>query len=205
MTEPHRCAWADPKQPLYLDYHDLEWGVPQRDPQALYELLTLEGFQAGLAWITVLKKREAFRRAFGGFDPEVVSRFGEGDVMRILADANVIRSRAKIEAAISGARAALRMREDGQDLSSFLWSFVDGRPIQGAYAAAGEVPVSKPLSAELSKALKAKGFSFVGPVIIYAFMQACGMVNDHLTDCFRHEPIRRMGEGWPEKSQRVRI
>ena len=194
MTEPRRCPWASPTEPLYLAYHDEEWGGPLRDPRALYELLTLEGFQAGLAWITVLKKREAFRRAFGGFDPEVVARYGEGDVMRILGDAGVIRSRAKIEAAINGARATLKMRDEGQDLSQFLWSFVDGRPIQNAPQTAADVPASTPLSAEISKALKAKGFSFVGPVIVYAFMQACGMVNDHLVPCFRHEPIRRMGE-----------
>jgi DNA-3-methyladenine glycosylase I len=189
-----RCPWANPNEPLYLAYHDEEWGTPLRDPRALYELLTLEGFQAGLAWITVLKKRAAFRRAFEGFRPEVVASYGESDVMRILGDANVIRSRAKIEAAVNGARTALKMREQGQDLSQFLWSFVDGRPIQNAYGRMADVPASTPLSAEISKALKDKGFNFVGPVIVYAFMQACGMVNDHLVGCFRHEPIRRMGE-----------
>ena len=189
-----RCPWANSNEPLYLAYHDEEWGVPLRDPRALYELLTLEGFQAGLAWITVLKKREAFRRAFEGFRPEVVASYGEADVMRILGDANVIRSRAKIEAAVNGARTALKMREQGQDLSQFLWGFVDGRPIQNAYERMADVPASTPLSAEISKALKSKGFNFVGPVIVYAFMQACGMVNDHLVACFRHEPIRRMGE-----------
>jgi DNA-3-methyladenine glycosylase I len=194
VTEPHRCAWANAKEPLYLAYHDEEWGAPLRDPRALYELLTLEGFQAGLAWITVLRKRDAFRRAFHGFDPEVVARYGEGDVGRILADAGVIRSRAKIEAAISGARATLDMRDAGQDLSQFLWSFTDGKPIQNHFETMTDVPASTPLSAELSKALKSKGFNFVGPVIVYAFMQACGMVNDHLVPCFRHEPIRRMGE-----------
>jgi DNA-3-methyladenine glycosylase I len=194
MADLHRCPWANSKEPLYLAYHDEEWGAPLRDPRALYELLTLEGFQAGLAWITVLKKREAFRQAFRGFDPEVVARFGEADIARILADPGVIRSQAKIQAAINGAKATLALRDAGQDLSQFLWSFVDGRPIQNAYATMGEVPASTPLSAELSKALKAKGFNFVGPVIVYAFMQACGMVNDHLVTCFRHTPIRRMGE-----------
>ena len=191
---PERCGWANPSEPLYLDYHDAEWGTPLRDERALYELLTLEGFQAGLAWITVLKKRDAFRRAFDGFRIETVAGYGEGDVRRILADAGVIRARNKIEAAVNGARIALRMREEGQDLSAFLWSFVDGRPIQNRFESMAEVPAQTPLSAELSKALKAKGFSFVGPVITYAFMQACGMVNDHLTCCFRHDPIRRMGE-----------
>jgi DNA-3-methyladenine glycosylase I len=189
-----RCPWANPNEPLYLAYHDQEWGTPLHDPRALYELLTLEGFQAGLAWITVLKKRDAFRRAFEGFRPEVVASYAESDVMRLLGDPNIIRSRAKIEAAIDGARISLKMREQGHDLSQFLWSFVDGRPIQNAYERMAEVPASTPLSAEISKALKSKGFNFVGPVIVYAFMQACGMVNDHLVGCFRHEPIRRMGE-----------
>ena len=187
-----RCPWANPAEPLYLAYHDQEWGTPLRDPRALYELLTLEGFQAGLAWITVLKKRDAFRRAFEGFRPEVVASYGEADVLRLLGDANVIRSRAKIEAAINGARISLKMREQGHDLSQFLWSFVDGRPIQNAYERMAEVPASTPLSAEISKALKSKGFNFVGPVIVYAFMQANGMVNDHLVGCFRHEVVRRL-------------
>ena len=195
MTE--RCPWANPNEPLYLAYHDEEWGAPLRDERALYELLTLEGFQAWLAWITVLKKREAFRRAFEGFRPEVVAQYGESDIRRIVADANVIRSRSKIEAAIAGARVTLRLREQGTDLGTFLWSFVDGRPIQNHWESVTQVPASTPLSTEISKALKAKGFNFVGPVIVYAFMQACGMVNDHLVGCFRHEPIRRMGEAWP--------
>jgi DNA-3-methyladenine glycosylase I len=191
---PHRCSWANPNEPLYLAYHDEEWGVPLRDERALYELLTLEGFQAGLAWITVLKKREAFRRAFEGFRPETVARYGEADVVRILADPGVIRARAKIEAAIGGARAVLKLREQGQDLSAFLWSFTGGKPIQNRFESMADVPAQTPLSAEISKALKAKGFNFVGPVIVYAFMQACGMVNDHVVGCFRHDPIRRMGE-----------
>ena len=195
MTE--RCPCANPNEPLYLAYHDEEWGAPLRDERALYELLTLEGFQAGLACITVLKKRAAFRRAFEAFRPEVVAQYGESDIRRIAADASVIRSRAKIEAAIAGARATLRLREQGTDLGTFLWSFVDGRPIQNTWARMDEVPASTPLSTELSKALKAKGFNFVGPVIVYAFMQACGMVNDHLVGCFRHAEIRRMGEAWP--------
>jgi len=149
-----RCPWANPKEPLYLAYHDEEWGTPLRDERALYELLTLEGFQAGLAWITVLKKRDAFRRAFEGFRPEVVAQYGESDIRRIVADANVIRSRAKIEAAIAGARCTLKLREQGTDLGTFLWSFVDGRPIQNNWASMADVPASTPLSAEISKALK---------------------------------------------------
>jgi DNA-3-methyladenine glycosylase I len=191
---PHRCSWANPNEPLYLAYHDEEWGTPLRDERALYELLTLEGFQAGLAWITVLKKREAFRRAFEGFRPDTVAHYGESDVARILADPGVIRSRAKIEAAIGGARAVLRMRAEGQSLPDFLWSFTDGKPIQNDFASPADVPAQTPLSVEISKALRKKGFNFVGPVIVYAFMQACGMVNDHVVACFRHAPIRRMGE-----------
>ena len=191
MTE--RCPWANPAEPLYIAYHDEEWGEPLRDERALYELLTLEGFQAGLAWITVLKKRDAFRRAFEGFRPEVVAQYGESDIRRIVADANVIRSRAKIEAAIAGARCVLKLREQGTDLGTYLWSYVDGRPIQNHWERMTDVPASTPLSTELSKALKARGFNFVGPVIVYAFMQAVGMVNDHLTCCWRHDEVSRLG------------
>ncbi len=187
-----RCPWADPRDPLYLRYHDEEWGVPLRDARGLYELLTLEGFQAGLAWIVVLRKRENLRAAFRGFDPEAVARFDDADVARLLADPGIIRSRAKILAAIAGARVALDMREAGEDLSTFLWGFVEDRPLQTHRAVPADVPAATPLSTEIAKALRAKGFKFVGPVIVYAFMQAAGLVNDHLLDCFRYEPIRRM-------------
>jgi len=190
-----RCAWANPKEALYVAYHDEEWGVPERDPRALWEKLVLDGFQAGLSWITILKKRAAFRAAFAGFDPEKVARFGEADRARLLSDAGIIRSRAKIDAAIESARIFLSMREAGEDFSAFIWSFTDGRPIQNAWTAIGQVP-AKTLEAEaLSKALKAKGFKFAGPVIVYAFMQAVGMVNDHVTTCFRHDAVKAMGEG----------
>ena len=181
--------------PLYEAYHDTEWGVPERDARALWEKLVLDGFQAGLAWITILRKREAFRQAFAGFDPEVVARFGEADRARLLADAGIVRSPAKIDAAINGARIWLDMRERGEDFSDFIWSFSDGRTIQNAFSDVGEVPAQTPLAMEMSKALKAKGFRYAGPVIVYAFMQAVGIVNDHLTCCFRHAPIRRMGQG----------
>jgi DNA-3-methyladenine glycosylase I len=192
-TTDGRCAWANPKDALYLAYHDEEWGVPERDAEALWGKLVLDGFQAGLAWITILRKREAFRAAFAGFDPEIVARFGEADRARLLADAGIIRSGAKIDAAIEGARRFLDMREAGEDFSAFLWDFVGGRPIQNRWSAIGEVPAQTLEAEAMSKALKAKGFKFCGPVIVYAFMQAVGMVNDHLTTCFRHEAVRKMG------------
>ncbi len=174
---------------MYRAYHDEEWGVPERDARALWEKLTLDGFQAGLAWITILRKREAFRAAFAGFDPEQVARFGEADVARLLCDAGIVRSRAKIEAAIGGARAFLHMRDAGEDFGAFAWAFVDGRPVQNAWSDRDGVPAQTALSGELSRALRAKGFKFVGPVIVYAWMQACGLVNDHVTACFRHRDL----------------
>ena len=193
MTEvPNRCAWAQRGDALYEDYHDTEWGVPEYDSRALWEKLVLDGFQAGLAWITILRKREAFRAAFANFDPEVVARFGPEDRARLMADAGIIRSNGKIDAAIAGARLYLDMRERGADFSEFLWAFTDGKPITNHWATVGEVPAQTPLAADMAKALKARGFKFCGPVIVYAFMQATGMVNDHVVDCFRHEPVSRM-------------
>jgi DNA-3-methyladenine glycosylase I len=189
-----RCNWRGMAgDPLYEAYHDQEWGVPERDPVALWEKLVLDGFQAGLAWITILRKREAFRAAFAGFNPEAVARFGETDRARLLADAGIVRSAAKIDAAISGARIFLDMREAGEDFSTFLWSFTDGRPIQTFREGLADVPAETPLSREISAALKARGFRFVGPVIVYAFMQAVGMVNDHLVSCHRHAGVLEMG------------
>ena len=186
-----RCAWANPREPIYVAYHDEEWGVPEYDPRALWEKLVLDGFQAGLAWITILKKREAFRAAFADFDPEKVASFGAEDRARLMADAGIIRSNAKIDAAISGARLYLDMRERGEDLSRFLWAFTGGKPIVNHWSSIAQVPAQTPVAAEMSKALKAKGFKFVGPVIVYAFMQAVGMVNDHVTTCFRHSEVAR--------------
>jgi DNA-3-methyladenine glycosylase I len=183
-----RCHWPG-TDPLYVAYHDEEWGVPERDSRALYEKLILDGFQAGLSWITILKKREAFRAAFQGFDPDLIARYGEADVNRLLADAGIVRSRAKIEAAVNSARAYLAMREGGEDFSQFIWSFTDGQVIQNAFADKSQVPAKTPLSEEMSKALSAKGFKFCGPVIVYAFMQAVGVVNDHLTYCHRHAEL----------------
>ena len=175
-----RCAWAE-SDPLMRDYHDTEWGVPVRNSRALWELLMLEGFQAGLAWIIVLRKRDAFRKAFKGFDPAKVARFNEADIERLLSDPGIIRSRAKIEATINAARIYLEMQKSGQDFGSFLWGIVGGKPIQNE----GPLPAQTPLSVEMSKQLKQRGFKFVGPVIVYAFMQAAGMVNDHRPTCFR--------------------
>jgi DNA-3-methyladenine glycosylase I len=185
-AEKVRCAWAV-KDPLMREYHDQEWGVPETDSRALWELLMLEGFQAGLAWIVVLRKREAFQAAFAGFDPEKVARFGEGDVERLMGDARIIRARAKIEATIQGARIYLEMREAGVDFGRFTWELVGGQAIPGT----GVVPASTELSEKVSKELKMRGFKFVGPTICYAWMQAAGMVNDHVRDCFRREVCAR--------------
>ena len=183
MSELRRCAWAE-SDPLLRAYHDREWGVPQHDSRALWELLMLEGFQAGLAWITVLRKREAFREAFHGFDPKIVAGFGKPEVTRLLGNPGIIRSRAKIEATIEGAKIHEEMRRSGEDFSSFVWKLVGGKPIQNK---TGHVPAKTPLSEEVSAALKKRGFKFVGPVIVYAWMQASGMVNDHDLRCFRRK------------------
>jgi DNA-3-methyladenine glycosylase I len=175
-----RCKWAE-SDSLLRDYHDTEWGVPQRDSRALWELLMLEGFQAGLAWIIVLRKRDAFRKAFKGFDPAKVARFREADIERLLQDPGIIRSRAKIEATIQGARIYLEMQKAGEDFAAFLWGIVGGKPIRNE----GLIPTQTPLAEEMSKQLKKRGLKFVGPVIVYAFMQAAGMVNDHSPTCFR--------------------
>ncbi|MDR3739713.1 MAG: DNA-3-methyladenine glycosylase I [Terracidiphilus sp.] len=175
-----RCTWCG-NDPLYVAYHDEEWGVPQHDSRALWELLMLEGFQAGLAWITVLRKREAFRAAFRGFDPEKVARFGAKDIERLMGDSGIIRARAKIEATIAGARIFLAMRDEGVDFAEWAWALAGGKPLQNS----GPVPAQTPLSATISKELKRRGFKFVGPTIVYAWMQAAGMVNDHAPNCFR--------------------
>jgi DNA-3-methyladenine glycosylase I len=181
MSKLHRCAWSE-SDPLLRAYHDQEWGVPEHQSRALWELLMLEGFQAGLAWITVLRKREAFRQAFHHFDPEIVARFAEPDVTRLLGDAGIIRSRAKIEATIKGARIYLEMQGNGEDFSKFVWKLAGGKPIQNK---TGHVPAKTLLSEEISAVLKKRGFKFVGPVIVYAWMQASGIVNDHDPRCFR--------------------
>lgn len=177
-----RCTWAE-SDPLLRDYHDTEWGIPVRDSRALWELLMLEGFQAGLAWIIVLRKRDAFRKAFKGFDPAKVARFTEADIERLLQNQEIIRSRAKIEATIQAARIYLEMQRAGEDFGGFLWGIVGNKPIRNE----GPIPAQTPLAVEMSKQLKKRGFKFVGPVIVYAFMQAAGMVNDHSPACFRRD------------------
>jgi DNA-3-methyladenine glycosylase I len=179
-----RCSWAD-NDPLLRDYHDSEWGVPCYDSRMLWELLMLEGFQAGLAWITVLRKRDAFRKAFRQFNPAKVAMFSETDIKKLLENPGIIRSRAKIEATIKGAQIFVEMKSTGEDFSSFLWSFADGKPIQTE----GSIQAQTPLAVEMSKELRKRGFKFVGPVIVYAFMQAAGIVNDHSPDCFRRKAV----------------
>jgi DNA-3-methyladenine glycosylase I len=180
-----RCAWAQ-SDPLLASYHDEEWGVPEHDSRALWEKLMLDGFQAGLSWLTILRKRAAFRQAFRGFEPEIVARFGAADVSLLLQDAGIVRSRAKIEATIGNARAYLEMAAAGEDFSRFVWSFSAGVPLHTTRLSAADIPAQTPLSQEVSLALKKRGFKFVGPVIVYAWMQATGVVDDHVVDCFRH-------------------
>lgn len=182
-----RCPWCG-DDPLYVAYHDTEWGVPQHDPRALFEAVILDGFQAGLSWITVLRKREAFRKAFHGFDPERVARYRERDVKRLLGNAAIIRHRGKIEATIAGARAWLRI-EERQGFASFLWDFVDGAPRVNRFRRMDQVPDSTPVSAAMARALRGEGFRFVGPTSVYAFMQGAGLVNDHLASCPRHAEL----------------
>ena len=189
MTQ--RCGWVG-TDPLYIAYHDAEWGVPERDSKALYAKLVLDGFQAGLAWITILRKRDAFLRAFDGLDPDRVAQFGEADVQRCLADPGIVRHRGKIEAAIRGARAWQEV-EAGPGFSAFLWDFVDGVPVQYERRSHAEIPVQSPTSVAMSKALKKAGFGFCGPTIVYAFMQAVGMVNEHLVDCPRYAEVAALG------------
>lgn len=182
--EPYRCPWCG-DDPLYQRYHDREWGVPLHDDQALFEFLVLEGMQAGLSWITILRKRENFRRAFAGFDPERVAGFGRREFDRLMNDAGIVRNRRKIEAAIGNARAFLDVREAFGSFDAYIWDFVDGEPVVNRYRRLEDVPATTPLSETISRDLKQRGFGFVGPTVIYSHMQATGMVNDHLVDCFR--------------------
>lgn len=188
----HRCQWVNTPDPIYAEYHDTEWGVPEYDSRALWEKLMLDGFQAGLAWITILRKREHMRQVFHGFDPEIIARYTDADRERLLADPGIIRSKSKIEAAIGNAQAYLDMREAGLDFSDHLWSFVGGAPIQNTWTSLKDTPTQTAESQALSKDLKKRGFKFVGPVIVYAFMEAVGMVNDHETGCFRHEAVKAL-------------
>ena len=185
-----RCAWCG-TDPLYVAYHDDEWGVPEYDPRALWEKLVLDGFQAGLSWITILRKRDSFRECFEGFDPERVARWGEPEIARALQNPGIIRHRGKIEATVTGARLFLEI-EGREGFSPLIWSFVGGRPIQNARASMKEVPGKTPESEAMAKALKKRGFKFCGPVITYAFMQACGLVNDHMIQCPQHARVKAL-------------
>lgn len=181
-----RCPWPG-SDPLYVAYHDTEWGVPEYDDRALYEKLILDGFQAGLSWITILRKRDNFRKAFDGFDPYKIARYDAKKVEALMNDAGIVRNRAKIEGAILSARSWLKIQEESDGFSKFLWDFMDGTPKVNAFKTTASVPASTPLSVKMSKELASRGFKFVGPTIVYAFMQATGMVNDHLVTCFCHE------------------
>jgi DNA-3-methyladenine glycosylase I len=186
-----RCNWPG-IDPFYVAYHDDEWGVPEHDDRALFEKLLLDGFQAGLSWITILRKRENFRRAFDGFEPAIIARYTPEKLAALMADAGIVRNRAKIEGSVTSARAYLAIQEK-QGFSAYLWGFVDGKPLQPDIARRADVPAETPLSMAISKDLKRRGFNFCGPTIVYAFMQAVGMTNDHLTRCFRHAEVKALG------------
>jgi len=183
-----RCTWVG-SEPIYVEYHDTEWGVPEYDSRALWEKLILDGFQAGLSWLTILKKRDNFRTAFEGFDPQRIGQWGEDDVARLLGDSGIIRHRGKIEATIGNARAYLEI----DDFSAYCWNWVGGAPIQNRFASMADVPPATDLSTRFSKDLKKRGFKFCGPTIVYAWMEACGLVNDHLVGCGCHDPVAAMG------------
>ncbi|HEX9638955.1 MAG TPA: DNA-3-methyladenine glycosylase I, partial [Acidobacteriota bacterium] len=185
-----RCGWSG-SDPLYIDYHDREWGVPLHEDKKLFEFVILEGAQAGLSWITILRKRDNYRRAFDRFDPEKVARYDRRKIRKLLADPGIIRNRLKIESAISNARAYLALQEEFSSFDAYMWRFVDGRPIQNAWKTLRQLPARTAVSDRLSKDLKQRGFKFVGSTICYAHMQAVGMVNDHLVSCFRHREVRR--------------
>ena len=193
LPEDARCGWA--RTELSIPYHDREWGVPCREDRLLFEHLLLDCAQAGLSWEIMLRKREGYRRAFAGFDPEKVARFNRRSVHRLLEDPGIVRNRRKIESAIGNARAYLGVQDEFGSFADYLWRFVDGRPIQNQWRRIRQVPAKTPLAEKLSKDLKARGFTFVGPTIVYAFMQATGLVNDHLVTCFRHAECARQGGG----------
>src|SRR5258706_4568455 len=194
VAERKRCAWAG-TDPLYVAYHDEEWGVPLHDDRVLFEFLVLEGAQAGVSWSTIIRKRDAYRRAFDGFDPQKVARYNRRKVSALMADAGIVRNRAKIESAIKNAKAFLEVQAEFGSFDAYQWRFVDGRPLQNRWRTVREVPAHTGQSDAMSKDLKSRGFTFVGSTIIYAHMQAVGMVNDHLVDCFRHGEGAKLGRG----------
>ena len=187
---PNRCDWVPDGDALYAAYHDEEWGLPSRDDRHLYEMLVLEGAQAGLSWSTILRKRDGYRQAFAGFDADRVARFGEGDVERLMADAGIVRNRLKIASAVANARATLEVRDELGSLAAYVWSFVGGAPIQNGWRAIAEVPSETAESKAMSRDMKRRGFRFVGPTVCYAFMQAAGLVNDHTVDCDRYAAVQ---------------
>ncbi|HTG47652.1 MAG TPA: DNA-3-methyladenine glycosylase I [Actinomycetota bacterium] len=187
---PTRCGWVPEGDEAYRAYHDDEWGVPVHDERRLFEMLTLEGAQAGLSWSTILRKREGYRTAFAGFDPAAVARFTSARIDRLLADPSIVRNRAKVTSAVTNARAVLQLREGGSSLDELLWSFVEGEPIMHRYRRLGQIPAETEESRAMSKELKRRGFGFVGPTVCYAFMQATGLVNDHVVQCFRWAQVQ---------------
>jgi DNA-3-methyladenine glycosylase I len=189
---PARCGWVPAGDPLYLSYHDEEWGVPSRDDRHLFELLVLEGAQAGLSWATILHKREGYRRAFASFDVEAVSLFGPDDVERLLSDPGIVRNRLKVESAIANARATLAVQDELGSLAAYLWAFVAGSPAQNGWRTLAEIPAETEESRAMSRDLKRRGFRFVGPTVCYALMQAAGLVNDHVVSCFRHREVAQV-------------
>ena len=193
MPKALRCPWAG-SDPLYVAYHDGEWGVPSHDDRHLFEMLVLEGAQAGLSWITVLRKREGYRKAFAGFDPVRVARFGPRDVERLLGDPGIVRNRLKVESAIGNAKVFLALQEEAGSFAAWLWAFVDGKPVASAVREMREVPAKTPLAERISKELLKRGFRFVGPTIVYAYLQAVGVVNDHLASCPRRRAVVRLGK-----------
>jgi DNA-3-methyladenine glycosylase I len=203
VSEVVRCPWIGIADPLYVRYHDEEWGVPHANDRAMFEKLVLEGFQAGLSWLTILRKRENFRRAFHGFDPDRIVRYGAKDIARLMADPGIVRNRLKVEATIDNARAVLKLAERTR-LSAFLWAFLDGRPLINRHRSFKTVLPETPTSKAISKALKAEGFRFVGPTTIYAFMQSTGMVNDHIVTCHRHEVCAELQRRFKAPTQRAR-
>ena len=192
MTSITRCGWAPEADPLYLAYHDEEWGVPSHHERHLFELLVLEGAQAGLSWSTILHKREGYRRAFAGFDVEAVARFGSRDVARLLADPGIVRNRLKVESAVGNAARVLDVQAEHGSLDAYLWGFVEGKSVVGDFRTLAEIPAETPLSKALSKDLRRRGFRFVGPTVCYAFLQAAGLVNDHVVSCFRFAELQNV-------------
>ncbi len=193
MEQIERCGWCL-SEPIYVSYHDREWGVPLHDDQKLFEFLVLDGAQAGLSWLTILRKRENYRRAFDGFDPQRMARYGDRKIEQLLSNPGIVRNRLKIRAAVENARALLELQQELGPFSRYLWGFVGGKPRQNRWRTLGEIPARTPESEAMSKALSGRGFRFVGPTICYAFMQAAGMVNDHVLDCFRYQECRRLAK-----------